>query len=45
MKKNLRNKSNTKRTRKHGFMKRNETKSGQEILRRRRNKGRKVLSA
>ncbi len=36
---------NTKRAkRKHGFMKRMQTKDGQDILKRRRDKGRAVLS-
>ncbi|MEA3488738.1 MAG: bL34 family ribosomal protein [Candidatus Omnitrophota bacterium] len=38
-------KSNLKRKRKHGFRKRSSSRSGQDILRRKRNKGKKVLSA
>jgi large subunit ribosomal protein L34 len=34
-----------KRAREHGFMKRMATKAGQAVLRRRRTKGRKTLSA
>jgi large subunit ribosomal protein L34 len=45
VKKNLKNKSNLKRKRKHGFRKRSSTSSGKEILRRRRSKGCEVLSA
>ena len=37
--------SNRKRSRKHGFMKRNRTASGKAILRARRRKGRKQLAA
>jgi len=45
VKKNLRPKSNLKRKRKHGFSKRNSTKSGKAIISRRRTKGKKVLTA
>jgi large subunit ribosomal protein L34 len=34
-----------KRAKEHGFMKRMATKAGRALLNRRRNKGRKVLSA
>ncbi|MBD3380201.1 MAG: 50S ribosomal protein L34 [Candidatus Omnitrophica bacterium] len=45
MKKNLTNKSNLKRKRKHGFRARSSSKSGKAILQRKRRKGEKVLSA
>jgi large subunit ribosomal protein L34 len=45
VKKNLKTKSNLKRKRKHGFRKRNSTSDGKAILKRRRQKGKKVLSA
>ncbi|MGB2598857.1 MAG: 50S ribosomal protein L34 [Candidatus Omnitrophota bacterium] len=45
MKKNLKTKSNLKRKRKHGFRKRNSSSTGKAILKRRRKKGKKTLSA
>lgn len=44
MKKNLKNKSNLKRKRTHGFLVRSSSKAGQDVLVRRRRKGKKKLA-
>lgn len=45
MKKGIVRKSNLKRKRLHGFRRRMRTKTGRAILRRKRRKGKQVLSA